>query len=288
LPSSVEQRPSCAPVEERAKTLRAELAEFDEQIASTERALADANAQRDRDHGGRIRLRRWLRQSSRAAPGFGASCRRGSWTPSQKRRGRQCRRRPGFSTQRECGCVGRFSRLRNLICWELRSARGAHAARGPTRISPSVCDSRTGATANSGDRSAINLHPSMRWVWRGGAVKYAELRRSRWLSCQKMFVAGRAAASACGLSECPACADPDSHSWQRRVSTASPRPDDPQLVDLDALCRRGEGERPSECCMRRVAGIQLSIVRGGISNNGGIAHDCAVSSVAKPKGDAAI
>jgi septal ring factor EnvC (AmiA/AmiB activator) len=36
-------------VEERAKTLRAELAEFDEQIASTERALADAKAQRDRD-----------------------------------------------------------------------------------------------------------------------------------------------------------------------------------------------------------------------------------------------
>ena len=36
-------------IEERAKTLRAELAEFDEQIASTERALADAKAQRDRD-----------------------------------------------------------------------------------------------------------------------------------------------------------------------------------------------------------------------------------------------
>src|SRR5580700_7826028 len=36
-------------VEERAKTLRAELVECDEQIASTERALADAEAQRDRD-----------------------------------------------------------------------------------------------------------------------------------------------------------------------------------------------------------------------------------------------
>src|SRR5437588_1974428 len=36
-------------VEERAKTLRAELAEFDEQIVSTERALADAKAQRGRD-----------------------------------------------------------------------------------------------------------------------------------------------------------------------------------------------------------------------------------------------
>jgi len=36
-------------VEERAKALRAELAESDEQIASTERTLADAKAQRDRD-----------------------------------------------------------------------------------------------------------------------------------------------------------------------------------------------------------------------------------------------
>ena len=39
-------------VEDRAKTLRAALAEFDEQIVSTERALADAKAQRDRDTGG--------------------------------------------------------------------------------------------------------------------------------------------------------------------------------------------------------------------------------------------
>ena len=36
-------------VEERAKTQRAALAEFDEQIVSTERALADAKAQRDRN-----------------------------------------------------------------------------------------------------------------------------------------------------------------------------------------------------------------------------------------------
>ena len=36
-------------VEERAKALRAELADADEQVASTERTLADARAQRDRD-----------------------------------------------------------------------------------------------------------------------------------------------------------------------------------------------------------------------------------------------
>src|SRR5258706_4081962 len=36
-------------VEDRGRTLRAALAEFDEQIVSTERALADAKAQRDRE-----------------------------------------------------------------------------------------------------------------------------------------------------------------------------------------------------------------------------------------------
>ncbi|HET7887204.1 MAG TPA: hypothetical protein VFL62_13330, partial [Bradyrhizobium sp.] len=59
-------------VEERAKTLRAQLAEFDQQVASTERALAEATAQRDRD-----RLADQIEEMAlaieRAAPGFGAS-----------------------------------------------------------------------------------------------------------------------------------------------------------------------------------------------------------------------
>ena len=58
-------------VEERAKTLRAELAELDEQIVATERALADAKAQRDRDlmADGIEALAAAIEQ---AAPGFGA------------------------------------------------------------------------------------------------------------------------------------------------------------------------------------------------------------------------
>ena len=45
-------------VEERARALRAELAEFDEQLVATERGLAEAKAQRERD---RIadEMRRW-------------------------------------------------------------------------------------------------------------------------------------------------------------------------------------------------------------------------------------
>ena len=58
-------------VEERAKTLRAELAEFDEQIASTERALADARAQRDRDAAADA-IEAMAAAIEQAAPGFGA------------------------------------------------------------------------------------------------------------------------------------------------------------------------------------------------------------------------
>jgi hypothetical protein len=58
--------------EERAKALRAELAEFDEQIATTERALADARAQRDRDMTA-DQIEAMALAIEQAAPGFGAS-----------------------------------------------------------------------------------------------------------------------------------------------------------------------------------------------------------------------
>src|SRR6202140_1490561 len=58
-------------VEDRAKTLRAALVEFDEQIVSTERALADAKAQRDRDMIAN-QIEAMATAIEQAAPGFGA------------------------------------------------------------------------------------------------------------------------------------------------------------------------------------------------------------------------
>src|SRR5271169_4320654 len=58
-------------VEERAKALRAELAEFDEQIASTERTLADAKAQRDRELIA-DQIETMAAAIEQAAPGFDA------------------------------------------------------------------------------------------------------------------------------------------------------------------------------------------------------------------------
>src|SRR5258708_30820456 len=58
-------------VEDRAKTLRTALAELDEQIVSTERALADAKAQRDRDMVAN-EMEATPAAIQRAAPGFDA------------------------------------------------------------------------------------------------------------------------------------------------------------------------------------------------------------------------
>ena len=58
-------------VEERAKTLRAALAELDEQVASAERALGDAKAQRDRDLVA-DQIEAMAAAIERAAPGFEA------------------------------------------------------------------------------------------------------------------------------------------------------------------------------------------------------------------------
>jgi hypothetical protein len=58
-------------VEERARTLRTELAELDEQIAATERALTDARAQRDRELAA-DQIEALAAAIERSAPGFGA------------------------------------------------------------------------------------------------------------------------------------------------------------------------------------------------------------------------
>src|SRR5262249_8620398 len=58
-------------VEDQARTLRTELAELDEQIVATERALADAKAQRDRELVA-DQIEALASSVERAIPGFGA------------------------------------------------------------------------------------------------------------------------------------------------------------------------------------------------------------------------
>jgi hypothetical protein len=105
-------------VEDRAKTQRAALAECDEQLASTERALADAEAQRDRNLAadGIEALAAAIEQ---AIPKFdaGAGALVGAVTSSAASMVEATR----FSTSVEA--VRReILAAADLICWELRSA----------------------------------------------------------------------------------------------------------------------------------------------------------------------
>src|SRR5712664_2009335 len=105
-------------VEERAKTLRAALAELDEQIASTERALADAKAQRDRDLEA-DEIEAMAAAIEQAAPGFGAGA--AALVEAVTKRAASMPEATRFSTSVDAMRREVLSAA-DLICWELRSA----------------------------------------------------------------------------------------------------------------------------------------------------------------------
>src|SRR5581483_10354161 len=105
-------------VEERAKTLRTELAEIDEQTASTERALADARAQRDRDMMA-DQIEEMAAAIEKAVPGFGAGA--AALVDAVTRSAAPVLEATRFSTSVDA--VRReVLAAAELICWQLRSA----------------------------------------------------------------------------------------------------------------------------------------------------------------------
>src|ERR1700716_4342767 len=105
-------------VEDRAKTLRAALAEFDEQIASTERALAEAKAQRDRDMVA-DQIEAMAAAIERAVPGFGAGA--AALVEAVTKGAASVPEATRFSTSVDAVRREVLSAA-DLICWELRSA----------------------------------------------------------------------------------------------------------------------------------------------------------------------
>ena len=104
-------------VEDRAKTLRATLAEFDEQIVSTERALADAKAQRDRDTVADA-IEAMAAAIEQAAPGFGAGA--AALVEAVTKSAASVPEATRFSTSVDAMRREVLSAA-DLICWELRS-----------------------------------------------------------------------------------------------------------------------------------------------------------------------
>jgi len=213
-------------VEERAKTLRGELAEFDEQIASTERALADATAQRDRDMvAGQIE--EMAAAIEQAAPGFGAGA--AALVEAVTKSAASVLEATRFSTNVDA--VRReVLAAADLICWELRSA-AVRTRAGNANIAIGVKAEPEQLPTQEIDRQLIYTLNTL--LWREGG----EVHR----------------APAFALVELPKMLLPVALRHQhvdylnaRRVQTlihihgsegfhSEPRPDDPQLVDLDAL-----------------------------------------------------
>ena len=105
-------------VEERAKTLRAALAEFDEQIAATERALADATTQRDREQVADA-IEAMAAAIEQAAPGFGSGA--AALVEAVTKSAASVPEATSFSASVDA--VRReVLAAADLICWQLRSA----------------------------------------------------------------------------------------------------------------------------------------------------------------------
>src|SRR6202022_207885 len=104
-------------VEDRAKTLRAAVAEFDEQIVSTERVLADAKTQRDRNMVA-DEIEAMAAAIEQAAPGFDAGA--AALVEAVTKRAASMPEATRFSTNVDAMRREVLSAA-DLICWELRS-----------------------------------------------------------------------------------------------------------------------------------------------------------------------
>lgn len=221
-------------VEERAKTLRAELAEFDDQLVATERALAEAKAQRERDRIADA-IEAMAASIERAAPGFDAGAAgllaaAGKGAPPIPQAAR-------FSTSIDAVRREVLSAV-ELICWELRSAAASTRSGNGNAGESAVAEPEQPALPDIQRQLIYTLNPLQ---WREGA----ELRRVP-------------AFSAVGLPKYLLAValrhQHVDHMNARRVQTlvhvhgngvaqAEVAADDPRLVDLDALAAQAQETR---------------------------------------------
>jgi hypothetical protein len=217
-------------VEERTKTWRAALVEHDEQVASAERALADAKAQRDRDTMA-DQIEAMATAIERAAPGFDASAT--TLVEAVTKAALSIADATRFSNNVDAVRREVLSAA-DLICWELRSA-AVRTRAGNANLSSLTLSELEQPSSPEIERQLIyTLHPLL---WR----EDGEVRK----------------VSAFTLVGLPKALLPVAlqhqhvdHLNARRVQTlmhlhgsagsGEPEADDPQLVDLDALLAQGQ------------------------------------------------
>jgi len=212
-------------VEERAKALRAELAEFDEQLVATERALAEAKAQRERDRLA-DEIEAMAAGIEKAAPGFDAGAAgllaAVKDTPSMAQAMQ-------FSASIDAVRREVLSAV-ELICWELRSAAASTRSGNANTGQGALAEPDAPGLPDTQRQLIYTLNPLQ---WREGA----ELRR---------VPAFAAVALPKYLLAVALRHQHVDHMNARRVQTlmhvhgnaaaqTELEADDPRLVDLDAL-----------------------------------------------------
>ena len=219
-------------VEERAKTLRATLVEFDEQIASTERALVDAKAQRDRDIVA-DEIEAMAAAIEQAAPGFGAAA--AALVDAVTKSPASMPEATRFSTNVDAVRREVLSAA-DLICWELRSA-AVRTRAGNANIALRAAPEPEQPPPPEIERQLIYTLNPLRWR-EGSEVRKVAAFAMIGLPKALLSVALRH--------------QHVDHLNARRVQTlmhvhgsgrpdSDPKDDDPQLVDLDALAATEEG-----------------------------------------------
>ena len=152
-------------IEDRAKTLRAALMEFDEQIVTTERALAEAKAQRDRQLAADA-IEAIAAAIERATPAFDAAS--AALAEAATKTSAPVPEATRFATSVDA-MRREVLAAAELICWELRSA-GVRTRAGNVNISHSAPSEPEQRPAPEIERQSIyTLSPLL---WReGGEVR---------------------------------------------------------------------------------------------------------------------
>ena len=138
-------------VEDRAKAQRAALVEFDEQVASAERALADAKAQRDRDIMA-DEIEAMAAAIERATPGFDAGA--ATLVEAVTKKSTSIPEATRFSTSVDAIRREVLSAV-DLICWELRSAAVQTRAGNANITSRAPSESEQPPSAEAGLPAAL-------------------------------------------------------------------------------------------------------------------------------------
>ena len=212
--------------EERARTLRTELADLDEQIASTERALNDARAQRDRELLA-DQIEALATTIEGAVPGFGAGAT--ALVEAVTKGAVQIAEATRFSANVDA--VRReVLAAADLVCWELRTIAVRTRAGNANVTSAAPAEAEQTPPIEIEQQMIYTLNPLL---WReGGEVKKAPA-----------FAMVRLPKALLPLALRHQHVD---YLNARRVQTlmhvhgsggtkGEPALDDPQLVDLDAL-----------------------------------------------------